>query len=338
MDKISVIIPVYNGENYLARCIESLINQTYKNIELIFLNDGSTDKSLDILKKYQKKDKRIKIIDKANTGVSDTRNIGIEKSTGEYLCFCDCDDIYEKKYLELMYKTIKEKKVDIVKCNYQVIDTNNNKLEIGNISDIANKKYDNQSIIREIIPRCLDGRIPCFCYLIMIKKSILTVKFPLDIAMMEDVIFYLRLLLSIKNMYIIDDSLYTIMFNPLGATNNVKNYKRNILNVIKVNLYIKEELTKNKIINDKLKECTNVNTLNSISDFIFKYYLYSKENTIELCKEIKNDDFIKIVDETNLKLINIQRRSILKLIRNNKYLLLRIFLYLRKIVFKLRRR
>ena len=123
MDKISIIIPVYNGEKYLARCVESLISQTYKNLEIIFLNDGSTDDSLNILKKYKTKDNRIVIVDKKNTGVSDTRNIGITRATGKYICFCDCDDLYETNYVETMYKTAKKHDVDIVKCNYQVIDT-----------------------------------------------------------------------------------------------------------------------------------------------------------------------------------------------------------------------
>ena len=96
MDKnlISVVIPVYNVEKYLSRCIGSILNQTYENWEAIFVNDGSRDNSLEILKEYQNKDKRIKIIDKKNEGSGVARNIGIEKSEGKYLAFLDLSLIH----------------------------------------------------------------------------------------------------------------------------------------------------------------------------------------------------------------------------------------------------
>ena len=97
MDKISIIVPIYNCEKYLKRCLESIINQTYNNLEIILLNDGSSDNSLKIIKEYKKKDNRIIVIDKKNTGVSDTRNIGIQKASGKYICFCDSDDVLELK-------------------------------------------------------------------------------------------------------------------------------------------------------------------------------------------------------------------------------------------------
>ena len=89
---ISIIIPVYNTEKYLKKCLDSVITQTYKNLEIICINDGSTDSSLKILKKYAKSDKRIKVINQENKGVSITRNIGIENATGEWITFIDSDD------------------------------------------------------------------------------------------------------------------------------------------------------------------------------------------------------------------------------------------------------
>ena len=324
MDKISIIIPVYNGEKYLERCILSLINQTYNNIELIFINDGSTDNSISILNKYKKKDKRITIIDKKNTGVSDSRNIGIDKSTGKYICFCDCDDIYDKNYIKIMHDTI------VKNNNYKVIDSNSKFLSQGNLELDTNKVYDKNEIINDLLPLFLEGTIPCFSYLLMIKKSKLKSKFPLDIAMMEDVVFYLRLLLSVENIYILDESLYTIMYNDEGATNNISNYKRNILNILSVNKYIKDILTKENISTKDNINKININNLNAISDFIFKNYLYG-ENTILLCHDICNEDFINIVNETDMLCINKQRRIILKYISKNKYFKLRIYLFLRKI-------
>ena len=93
--KISVIIPVYNVDEFLSECLESVINQTYNNIEIILIDDGSTDESGKICDKYGAKDKRIKVIHQENMGVSSTRNRGIDLSSGEYLTFVDSDDILD---------------------------------------------------------------------------------------------------------------------------------------------------------------------------------------------------------------------------------------------------
>ena len=92
---ISIIVPVYNVSEYLPRCLDSLINQTYKNIEIILVNDGSTDNSLEICKKYAEKDLRIKVIDKENGGISSARNTGIAEASGEWIGFVDSDDYIE---------------------------------------------------------------------------------------------------------------------------------------------------------------------------------------------------------------------------------------------------
>jgi len=102
--KISIIIPFYNSEQYLERCIQSALNQTLKEIEVLCIDDASTDNSLKILRKYQEKDNRIKIIQlKENNGPSLARNIGIEKSTGEFIGFIDSDDYVDKKFFENLY-------------------------------------------------------------------------------------------------------------------------------------------------------------------------------------------------------------------------------------------
>lgn len=116
--KVSVIVPVYNAEKYLNRCIESLTNQTLEDIEMIFVNDGSTDNSINILKSYKEKDKRIVIIDKVNEGVSEARNQGISKAKGDYIFFVDSDDWIDLNTLENMYETAIKDDIDIVMCSY----------------------------------------------------------------------------------------------------------------------------------------------------------------------------------------------------------------------------
>lgn len=114
MTKISIIIPIYNVENYLKQCLDSVINQTLKDIEIICINDGSTDNSLKILKEYSKKDSRITVINQKNQGVSVARNNGLNIAKGEFVAFIDSDDVlYQKEYLETLYIACKKHKADI---------------------------------------------------------------------------------------------------------------------------------------------------------------------------------------------------------------------------------
>lgn len=106
---VSVIVPVFNSEKYIERCLKSIVNQTYENLEIIIINDGSTDASLSICEKWKDLDTRICLINKENTGVSDSRNRGIEASKGKYITFIDCDDFIEADMIEKLLKSIKRK-------------------------------------------------------------------------------------------------------------------------------------------------------------------------------------------------------------------------------------
>lgn len=106
MDKISVIIPVYNTEKYLKRCLDSIINQTFKNLEIIIVDDGSTDSSPQICDNYAESDDRIRVIHKTNGGLSSARNAGIDIATGIYISFIDSDDYIDIKYFEILYSNI----------------------------------------------------------------------------------------------------------------------------------------------------------------------------------------------------------------------------------------
>ena len=107
-DKISIIVPIFNSEKTLDKCIESLIAQTYNNLEIILVNDGSIDNSLNICRKYKQLDQRIIIIDKKNGGVSSARNAGIDIATGEYIMFCDSDDWVEKNWCQILFSNFEK--------------------------------------------------------------------------------------------------------------------------------------------------------------------------------------------------------------------------------------
>lgn len=121
-EKVSIIIPIYNMEKYLEKCIESIINQSYSNLEIILVNDGSKDDSLKICEKYRKIDKRVKVIDKQNGGVSSARNIGLNNSTGEWINFMDPDDWAEKDMIEFLITNAKKNNAEIVQgnCYYNI--------------------------------------------------------------------------------------------------------------------------------------------------------------------------------------------------------------------------
>ena len=147
MVKVSIIVPVYNTAKYLNKCINSLLNQTLKEIEIILINDGSTDNCESIIKKY--KDKRIKYISKKNEGIGKTRNLGIEIASGEYLAFIDSDDYIESNFCEVMYNKAIKDKCDIVICDY-FEDINNELKEIKFASFKDTNLMENPEIINYI--------------------------------------------------------------------------------------------------------------------------------------------------------------------------------------------
>ena len=112
-DLITIIIPVYNVEQYLERCLESVIRQSYKNLEIIIVNDGSTDSSLKITDEFKERDHRITVINQSNAGLSAARNTGIAASNGKYLSFVDSDDYIHRQFIELLYLNAEKYKADI---------------------------------------------------------------------------------------------------------------------------------------------------------------------------------------------------------------------------------
>lgn len=132
---ISIIIPVYKVEEYLEKCVDSVIKQTYDNLEIILVDDGSPDNCGKICDQYSKKDKRVKVIHKENGGLSDARNAGIDISRGEYISFIDSDDYVEIDYIETLYNSIIKSKADLAVCAHKVVYSN------GSVIDKATNNY-----------------------------------------------------------------------------------------------------------------------------------------------------------------------------------------------------
>ncbi|MEG0826017.1 MAG: glycosyltransferase family 2 protein [Bacilli bacterium] len=155
--KFSIIVPVYNVEKYINKCLDSILNQTYNNFEVIIVNDGTEDNSQIIIDKYCKNDNRFRTYKKQNTGLADTRNYAIKFVTGDYILFLDSDDFYEKELLNTLNKSIKDS-IDIVKFECQLIDENNIILK-----KYANHHFDNLNKLDVLKLIVQDDLVDSFC-------------------------------------------------------------------------------------------------------------------------------------------------------------------------------
>lgn len=217
--KISIIIPVYNGEKYLERCINSITNQTYKNIEIILVNDGSTDKSDKLCKKLKRNDERIVYVKQKNSGVSSARNKGIEIATGEYICFVDCDDWIDKKYCKVLLEGMK----------------NNTQLSVIGLK--TKKNYDNHNT--ECIENTIelnqneafkaifnDNNFFGFPWNKLYKKEIINKlgeePFNTNIHICEDTLFNAKYLVYCKKISYNKTPLYSYFLNQEGVTKSKK--------------------------------------------------------------------------------------------------------------------
>lgn len=205
---ISVIIPVYNAEKYLQETIQSVLNQTYSNFEIIAVNDGSKDTSLEILQKFT--DYRIRIINKENTGVSDTRNVAIKAAKGEFVCFLDADDYLSPHYLQRLYETAIANNADMVVCNYTPF------REYVNFGE----ETATAILVSSIWLLVQTGVLTSACTK-LIKISTLYkyhILFDENMSFGEDLFFCWKVYLASENVWMIDEKLYGYRMTNSGAT------------------------------------------------------------------------------------------------------------------------
>lgn len=150
---ISVVLPIYNVEKYLERCVKSVCAQTYQNIEILLIDDGSTDNSRIMCDKYLNEDKRIRVFHKKNGGLSDARNYGIEHARGEFITFIDSDDYVDDDYVEYLYKIIKKYDTNMSICQHKVCYDNGSEKDYGKYGDISlnNKECIQKMMFHDVI-------------------------------------------------------------------------------------------------------------------------------------------------------------------------------------------
>jgi glycosyltransferase involved in cell wall biosynthesis len=174
-EKVSIVVPVYNMEDYLKKCVDSICRQTYSNLEIILVDDGSTDSSPELCDEYQKRDARIKVIHKKNEGLSCARNDGIDSATGEYLMFADSDDWLEPDMVEYMYTNIKKSGVRLAICGYYTVKGNKKRRH----SVKEDRILERRAAMRELTDFSEPGYIPNPAWIQIMERGLMdNIRFP----------------------------------------------------------------------------------------------------------------------------------------------------------------
>ena len=320
---ISIIVPIYKVEKYLDRCINSILNQTFKDFELILVDDGSPDRCGDICEEYAKKDKRIKVIHKENGGLSDARNAGLDIAKGEFVGFVDSDDFIHKDMYMILYDTLVKSKSDISQCKFKYF-SKENELNKNIINDGKYKIYNNIDAIEEIMDnKNLNANVWNKLY----KRELFReIRFPKGKIHEDEFVTY-KVFYRAKTISYVNKELYYYFSNDTGIMKNLninskfdwieaieernefllsikeknlfnKSNSYLFFNLIKLRYNIKKsEELKNKsqmynLVNEKIKY-----SLNAISD----KSSYSKLNKIVVSLMKLNFNFIVFYDFYNYK-------------------------------------
>lgn len=249
MTDISIIVPVYNAEKYLKKCLDSLVNQTKKELEFILINDGSTDKSEEIIKTY--KDKRIKYFKNKNQGIGKTRNFGIEKATGKYIMFLDSDDYFSNDACEILYKTAEKEKADLIVFDYYRVEKENlNEVKIESFN-ATNIKDDPNLLLKINLGPCNK-----------IYKSDLIknndIKFEENLKY-EDTLFVVKAIYKAKKIIKLNKCLHYYIIHEKSETTVRDKKVFDILKIVdKIRTYLKnDELMKDSVDKLTVKILTN---------------------------------------------------------------------------------
>lgn len=236
---ISIIVPVYNSEKTLDRCINSILKQTFHNWELLLINDGSTDRSREICDESAAKDQRIKVFHKTNGGVSSARNVGLDNAKGEWLTFCDSDDEILNNTFALYDRIIKEhNEIDLISCGYIIYYKSGLKKSVSCEKDIISK--DKEANLLNCEESCYYGFLWDKCFRTSIAKKY---RFDETISYCEDHLYTYQYLLQCQCVYFLPNIVYKYYIDDMevkgkGHSNRLLDYKM-IINVAKLDRTIK---------------------------------------------------------------------------------------------------
>ena len=290
--KVSVLVPCYNVEKYIKQCLDSIVCQTLKDIEIICINDGSTDSSLDILKDYSKKDDRIKIINQKNKGLGATRNKGIDLARGKYIFFIDSDDYIELDTLFELYNVCEKKELDFVICQVKNYDEKNNEFFTSEYFDmpvLAKTVGDtvfNYNDVKDILPKINVVAWNKLYNLNFIKK--INARFSENLIF-EDNVFFWNLLFNAKKIYFYQKYFYIYRRRDLSITSSGN---KNLIDTIEIHNQIFNVFKEN----DLFETHKNFLFNKKVSLIYSRFEEISEEYKETFFKEMKND-FIQMVEE-----------------------------------------
>lgn len=246
MVEISVIIPVYNVEDYLRECLDSICNQTFDDIEIICVNDGSTDSSPEILNEYARKDSRVKIISQNNQGLAASRNNGYALAQGKYIYFIDSDDYLQEDALEKLYNNAISNDSDMVLFKFQKVDDFKNvhkrgvAFRIDNI--LGDVDYDNLTFTYRDVKKQVMNSAFSACLKLYKKEFIDTLDFTFPVGLnFEDVPVHVMVMIEAERISFVPESLYNYRSNP----NSILNSTANGFDIFKVIDMVEDYLVKN---------------------------------------------------------------------------------------------
>lgn len=322
---VSVIIPAYNTEKYIERCLKSIIDQEYKKLEIIVINDGSTDRTLSICKEIALGDERIQIIDIDNSGVSKARNEGLRLAKGKYVCFIDADDYIEKDYIKKYINVMNQTQADIVIGG--VIEERESKKILKRNSNLILEGKECEKLICSLLDNTTDdlnsfnAQTLGFPFAKLYKKDkIKNITFPENIPIREDALFNAKVLLNINKVALSDLTGYHYIVNDKSATGK---YRKNYTDEAKLFLMECKKIWEDNNL------CTNslyIGYLYTYMRWMKMYVMHIKSkhtffNQIALIKDsfkenIWNEGFHKV----NKKSLNIQYRCLRAMFKKCRYI------------------
>lgn len=278
---VSIIIPVYNMEKYLDECIISIVNQTFQNIEIILIDDGSTDASLDICMKWSKSDSRIQVWHQNNRGVSSARNKGIEMAKGEYLLFVDADDYVDEEYVQSLYEKLDL--ADMIICGYSKVTDHQSPILLGKEGLLKREELFFHMVCTNIVHMSSWNKI--------YRKTILrenNIKFHENIAIGEDMIFVVEYLQYCNSYYYINRAIYFYRKNEQSATNSTYSSRKfNEKNISSLESILElENITQNE--NNEIRNYIGYRIIRSNVRLMWQMILGNKEDKL-VFKRIKRN-------------------------------------------------
>lgn len=276
---ISIIVPVYNMEKYLKKCVDSLLAQSYSNIEIILVNDGSKDESAKICEEYAIKDFRVKTLHKLNGGVSSARNEGIKVAKGKYIAFVDPDDYVHENMYEIMRENIEKFNVDMVFCGYHIVDENDN--IIRSITPNKEGLCDNSVAIEQVVGNSKEAFYGTSPWNKLIRRECIgDVMYNTQISVSEDALFNLEVLYNCKSIFMNPMPLYFYLHREGSAFHTSGITKQRIDHIRAWNLI------KNKFVhNSFVKNRANYILFNDGRKLMLDAYILKEK---ELYRELQN--------------------------------------------------